>query len=60
MLLVPETGRNSAIIFYRFSETPQSQGYWLSVGSVDRYAVSDVRLDIRRAAIQSPGPAAVQ
>jgi cyanophycinase len=48
------------MLVYRFSETPQSQGFWLSLGSVDRYAVSDVRLDIRRTVIRPPGPAAVQ
>ena len=54
---VDDAGR---MLVYRFSETPQSQGYWLSTGSVDRYAVSDVRLDIRRAANPSSGADPVQ
>lgn len=41
-------GSGRALV-YRFAEIPQSEGYWLLVGSTDRYAVSGVRLDIRRA-----------
>ena len=48
------------VLVYRFSETPGSEGYWLSAGSVDRYAVSGVRLDIVRTAIPSTDSAPVQ
>ena len=51
---------SGSVLVYRFSEMPQSEGYWLAAGSVDRYAVSAVRLDIRRTTLPPSGPATVQ